>query len=131
MNRKLYRNQLIKLKQEIAENLRNLKDAIARPHIARTIKFRKQRMGSFAPPAQTLSLLTTISSGRCRMPLLEYDSHSDGVSKICLINSWQRSLRSSFETNSTNDQKNVKLQIVNSLNNSIVQKLNLTKTSQH
>ena len=58
--------------------------------------------------AQTLSLLTTISSGRCRTPSLEYGSHQNRVSKIGLIHSWPPSRRSSFGMESTNCQKDGK-----------------------
>ena len=50
--------------------------------------------GKFYPTrliVQTLPLLTTICSGRCRTPSLEYGSHQNRVSKIGLINSWSPS----------------------------------------
>ena len=63
--------------------------------------------GKFYPTrliAQTLPLLTTICSGRCRTPSLEYGSHQNRVSKIGLIHSWPPSRRSSFGMESTNCQ---------------------------
>ena len=51
---------------------------------------RKTVDGKFYPTrlvAQTLPLLTTICSGRCRTPSLEYGSHQNRVSKIGFIHS--------------------------------------------
>ena len=82
--------------------------------------------GKFYPTrliAQTLPLLTTICSGRCKMPSLQYGSHQNRVSKIDLIYSWPPSRRSSFGIESTNCQKDGKkssLQMGNTLNNTIV-----------
>ena len=70
--------------------------------------------------AQTLPLLTTICSGRCRTPSLEYGSHQNRVSKIGLIHSWPPSRRSSFGMESPNFQKYGKkslLQMGNTSNN--------------
>ena len=67
--------------------------------------------GKFYPTrliAQTLLLLTTICSGRCRTPSLEYGSHQNKVSKIGLIHSWPSSWRSSFGMETTNWQKDGK-----------------------
>ena len=64
--------------------------------------------GKFYPTrliAQTLPLLTTVCSGRCRTPSLEYGSHQNRVSKIGLIHSWPPNRRSSFGMESTNCQK--------------------------
>ena len=64
---------------------------------------RKTVDGKFYPTrliAQTLPLLTTICSGQCRTPSLEYGSHQNRVSKIDLIHSWPPSRRSSFGMNS-------------------------------
>ena len=61
--------------------------------------------GKFYPTcliAQTLLLLTTICSGRCRTPSLEYGSHLNRVLKIGLIHSWPPSRHSSFRMESTN-----------------------------
>ena len=58
--------------------------------------------------AQILPLLTTICSGRCRTPSLEYGSHQNRVSKIGLIHSWPPSRRSSFGMESTNCQEDGK-----------------------
>ena len=52
--------------------------------------------------AQTLPLLTTICSGRCRTLSLEYGSHQNRVSKIGLIHSCPPSRRNSFGIESTN-----------------------------
>ena len=82
--------------------------------------------GKFYPTrliAQTLPLLTTICSGPCRTPSLEYGSHQNKVSKIGLIHSWPQSRRSSFGMGSKNCQKDGKksqLQMGNTLNNTIV-----------
>ena len=60
--------------------------------------------GKFYPTrliTQTLPLLTTICSGRCRTPSLEYGSHQNRVSKIGLIHSWPPSRHSSFGMKST------------------------------
>ena len=82
--------------------------------------------GQFYPTrliAQTLPLLTTICSCRCRAPSLEYGSHQNRVSKIGLIHSWPPSRRSSFGMESTNcqkDRKKSQLQMANTLNNTIV-----------
>ena len=58
--------------------------------------------------AQTLPLLTTICSARCRTPSLEYGSHQNRVSKIDLIHSWPPSRRSFFGMESSNYQKDGK-----------------------
>ena len=58
--------------------------------------------------AQTLPILTTICSGRCRTPSLEYGSHQNRVSKNGLIHSWPPSRRCSFGIESTNCQKDGK-----------------------
>ena len=67
--------------------------------------------GKFYPThliAQNLHLLTTICSGRCRTPSLEYGSHQNRVSKIGLIHSWPPSRRGVFGMESTNCQKDGK-----------------------
>ena len=121
INGERYRTQLIRFKRAIAE--KRLKyvtrqEAIifhydnARPHVAIPVKNYLENSGWEVLPtcliAQTLTLLTTICSGRCRTPSLEYGSHQNTISKIGLIHSWPPSRRSSFGMESTNCQKNEK-----------------------
>ena len=121
INGERFRTQLIRLKRAIAEKRRAyatrheaiiFHDDNARPMLLfrlRTIW--KTVDGKFYPNcliAQTLPLLTTICSGRCRTPSPEYGSHQNRVSKIGLIHSWPPSRRSSYGMESTNCQKDGK-----------------------
>ena len=116
INGERYRTQLIRLKRAVAEKrpeYATRHEAIifhhgnARPHVAiwKTVdvKFYPTHLIS-----QTSTLLTTICSGRCRTPSLEYGSHQNRVSKISLIHCWPPSRRSSFRMESTNCQKDGK-----------------------
>ena len=84
----------------------------ARPHDAIPVRNYLETVdGKFYPTrliAQTLPLLTTICSGRCRTPSLEYGVHQNRVSKIGLIHSLPPSRRSSFGMEPTNCQKDRK-----------------------
>ena len=112
-----YRTQLIRLKRAIAEKrpeYATIHEAIifhhdnARPHVAIPVKNYLENSGWEVLPhspygiAQTLPLLTTTCSGRCRSPSLEYGLHQNRVSKIGLIHSWPPSRRSSFGMEFTN-----------------------------
>ena len=121
INGERYRTQLIRLKRAIAEKrpeYATRHETIifhhdnARPHVAIPVKNYLENSGWEVSPtrliAQTLPLLTTICSGRCRTPSLEYGSHQNRVSKIGLIHSWPPSRRSSFGMESTNCQKDGK-----------------------
>ena len=121
INGERYRAQLIRLKRAIAEKRPEYAarhEAIifhhdnARPHVAIPVKiFWETVDGKFYPTriiAQTLSFLTSICSGRCRTPSLEYGSHQSRVSEIGLIHSWPPNRRSSFGMESTNCQKDGK-----------------------
>ena len=103
INGERYRRQLIRLKRAIAEKhpeyATRHKVIIfhhdnAQPHVAIPVMNYLETVDEkFYPTrliAQTLSLLTTICSGRCRTPSLEYGSHQNRVSKIGLIHSWLR-----------------------------------------
>ena len=120
INGERYRTQLIRLKKAIAEKrpeYATRHEAIifhhgnARPHVAIPVKNYLENSGwevlphpSYSPD---LALLTTICSGRCRMPSLEYGSHQNRVSKIGLIHSWPPSRRSSFRIEFTNCHRNM------------------------
>ena len=121
INGERYRTQLIRLKRAIAEKrpeYATRHEAIichhdnARPLVAIPVRtIWKKVNGKFYPTrliAQTLPLLTTICSGRCRTPSLEYGSHQNRVSKIVLIHSWPPIRRSSFGMEFTNCQKDGK-----------------------
>ena len=106
INGEHYRTQLIRLKRAMAEKRPEYALGAMLPFQLRTIW--KTVDGKFYPTrliAQTLPLLTNISSGRCRTPSLEYGSHQNRVSKIGLIHSWPPSWRSSFGMESSNCQK--------------------------
>ena len=101
INGERYRTQLIRLKRAIAKKrpeYATRDEAIifhhdkAWPHVAFPVKNYLEN----SLIAQTLPLLTTICSGRCRTPSLEYGSHQNRVSKIGLIHSWPPS-RQYFE----------------------------------
>ena len=112
INGERYRTQLIRLKRAIAEK----RPESATRHEAIILIFRLRTIWKivdrkFYPTrliAQTLPLLTTTCSGWCRTPLLEYGSHQNRASQICLIYSWPPSRRSSFGMESTNCQKDGK-----------------------
>ena len=121
INRERYRTQLIPLKRAIAEKrpeYATRHEAIifhhdnARPHVAIPIKNYLETVdGKFYLTrliAQTMPLLTTICSVRCRTPSLEYGLHQNRVSKIDLIHSWSPSQRNSFRMGTTNCRKNGK-----------------------
>ena len=112
------RTQLIRLKREIAEKrpkYATRHEAIIIHHdnmlLFRLKTIWKTVDGRFYPTrliAQTLPLLATICSGRCRTPSLEYGSHQNRVSKIGLIHSWPPNRRSYFGMESKNCQKDGK-----------------------
>lgn len=89
-NGECYLQQFIKLKRAFAEKRREFAtrhEAIifhhdnARPHVAMSVKnYLETSLTRFI--VQTVPLLTTIYSGQCRMPSLEYGSHQKRISKI-------------------------------------------------
>ena len=121
INGERYRTQLIRLKRAIAEKrpeyatrheaIISIMTTLGPMLLFRLRTIWKTVDGKFYPTrliTQTLPLLTTICSGRCRTSSLEYGSHQNRVSKISLIHSWPLSWRSSFEIESTNCQKDGK-----------------------
>ena len=122
INGERYRTQLIHLKRTISEKrpeYATRHEAIIFHHdnaVGPMLLFRLRTIwktvdGKFYPTlliAQTLPLLTTIRSGRCRTSSLEYGSHQNRISKIGSIHSWPSSRRSSFGMESTNFQKDGK-----------------------
>ena len=109
INGERYRTQLIHLKRAIAEKrpeYATRHEAIifhydnARSHVAIPVKNYLENGWPYSPYspmmgliAQTLTLLTTICSGRCRTPSLEHGSDQNRISKIGLIHSWPPSRR--------------------------------------
>ena len=121
INGELYRTLLIRLKRAIAEKRPEyatrheviiFQHDKARPHVAIPVKTylvnSEWEVLPHPPHSQTLPILTTIYSGRCRTPSLEYGSHQNRVSKIGLIHSWPPSRRCSFGMESTNCQEDGK-----------------------
>lgn len=73
--------------------------------------------------AQTMPFQTTICSGQCKIPSLEYGSQQYRLLNIGLIHSWLASGRRAFGMESINykeDEKIVQLHMDNTLNNTIV-----------
>ena len=113
INGERYRQQLIKLKRAIVENhpeYATRYDTIIFHHsiINRLKTIWKIVDGKFHLTrliAQTLRLLTTTCSDRCRIPCPEYASLQNKVSKIGSIRFWPPSRRSSSGTESINYQK--------------------------
>ena len=121
INGERYRTQLIRLKRAIAEKhpeYATRHEAIifhhdnARPHVAIPVKNYLENSGwevlPHPPYSPDLAPLTTICSGRCSTPSLEYCSHQNRVSKIGLVHSCPPSRHNSFGTESTNCQKDGK-----------------------
>ena len=121
INGERYRTQLIRLKRAIVEKRPEYatrhEEIIfhhdnARPYVAILVKNYLENSGwevlPHLPYSSDLAPLTTICSGRCRTPSLEYGSHQNRVSKIGLIHFWPPSQRSSFGMDPTNFQEDRK-----------------------